>query len=108
MGIHFNLFSLLISPYLLCFIIFVAILGKIIGTLLAKPFLDFTHQQLFLVGWAMNSRGAIELALALIAFKTGLIGEYLYSSLILMALITTLIFPFIITNMIKNNPKIMN
>ena len=107
MGTYFNLFSLLFSPLLLCFIIILAIVGKIFGTLLAKPFLNFNRKQLYLVGWAMNSRGAIELALALIAFKAALINEYLYSALVLMALVTTLIFPFIITKMIKNNPRIM-
>jgi len=72
-----------------------------IGTLITYPFLDFTFRQLYLIGWAMNSRGAIEIALALIAFKEGLIPVDVYSSLIIMALVTTFTFPFIITRMIK-------
>ena len=76
--------------------------------MLTKPFVKLDVKQLYLVGWAMNSRGAVELALALIAISTGLITTRIYSSLVMTALITTLIFPFIITHMIKRNPRIMN
>ena len=56
----------------------------------------------------MNSRGAVELAIALIAFRSGLIPTELYSSLVIMALFTTLLFPFIIIRMIKKDSRIMN
>ncbi|MBU0628961.1 MAG: cation:proton antiporter, partial [Nanoarchaeota archaeon] len=85
----------------------IAIIGKIAGTFMAKPFTRFSWKQLHLIGWGMNSRGAIELALALIAFRSSLIPTELYSSLVLMALITTLIFPFILAKMIKTNPSLM-
>lgn len=108
MGLHFDLNSLIISPNLLFLVIIFAIGGKLIGTYLAAHFVNFNFKQLFLIGWAMNSRGAIELALALIAYKSGLIDVQLYSALVLMALITTLFFPFIISFMIKKYPKIMD
>ncbi|MBU1004560.1 MAG: cation:proton antiporter [Nanoarchaeota archaeon] len=107
MGINFNIKSLLFNPALLLIIIFIAIIGKIAGTFMAKPFTRFSWKQLHLIGWGMNSRGAIELALALIAFRSSLIPTELYSSLVLMALITTLIFPFILAKMIKTNPSLM-
>jgi hypothetical protein len=56
----------------------------------------------------MNSRGALELALALVAFRTGLIHVKLYSALIVMALVTTLVFPFVVTGMIRRDPSIMD
>jgi len=56
----------------------------------------------------MNSRGAIELAFALIAFRTDLISADIYSSLIIMALITTIAFPFVIAPIIRKNPRIMD
>jgi len=56
----------------------------------------------------MNSRGALELVLSLIAFRASLIPKSIYSSLVLMALITTGLFPFVITRIIKKNRKIMN
>ncbi len=107
MGIHFSFQSLFLHPWLLMIILVIAVTGKIIGSMIAKPFTHLTWKQLYLVGWAMNSRGAIELALALLAFKAGLIERDVYSSLVIMALATTLIFPFIIKRMLKNNPAIM-
>jgi len=107
-GFHFEFQSLIINPILLVLIVAVAILGKIISVLLTKPFTNFNFKQLFLIGWAMNSRGAIEFAIALIIFRLGLISTEVYSAIIVMAIITTLIFPFIITRLIKKNPGIMN
>ena len=107
-GIHFDPRSLTLNPLILLLLVSIAISGKIVGVLLTKHFTKFKNKQLLLIGWAMYSRGAVELALALIAFNIGLLNAELYSGIILMALITTLIFPFIITRMIKKNPKIMN
>lgn len=108
MGIHFDISSLLINPFIILIIIAVAIIGKLVGAFLVKPFTKFNWRQLHLIGWGMNSRGAIELALALIAFRNNLIPIEIYSGLVIMAIITTLIFPFVIIRMIKKDPKLMN
>jgi len=108
MGIHFDWISLFINPHLLLIVILTAIAGKLIGTFITKPINKFNWKQLHIIGWGMNSRGAVELALALIAFRNGLIPVGLYSGLVVMALITTLIFPFFIIGMIKKEPGIMN
>lgn len=107
MGIHFSLQSLTLSPLFLILIIIIAVTGKILGTLIAKPFTKLRLKQLYLVGWGMNSRGAIELALALIAFRIGLVNISIYSSLVIMALVTTLIFPFFVKRMVEKEPNIM-
>lgn len=107
MGIHFSFQSLVLDPLLLFGIITIAILGKIGGSLAAKPFTNLSWKQLYLVGWGMNSRGAVELGIAFLALRVGLITEHIYSSLIIMALITTLLFPFMLRRTVKNNPDIM-
>jgi Kef-type K+ transport system membrane component KefB len=56
----------------------------------------------------MNSRGVIELVVANIALKAGLISTPLYSAIVLMAILTTLISLFFMSNTIKEHPKIMN
>lgn len=106
-GTHLNLNKIIIDPTLTGLMILIGILGKLIGAQLTKKFTKFTRKQLYLIGWAMNSRGAIEMALALIAFKAGIIQPEIYSGLILMAIITTLIFPVIIASMIRKNKRIM-
>ncbi|MFH1054234.1 MAG: cation:proton antiporter [Candidatus Woesearchaeota archaeon] len=107
MGLLFDIEQLLINPSLLIFFVMMAIAGKLIGTLITKPFVSLSWNQLYVVGWAMNSRGAIELALAQIALKTAIIGVDTYSALVGMALISTLIFPFILSRTIKKHPRIM-
>jgi len=107
-GLHLDIGSMILNPSMISIIIIIAIIGKLAGSLLTKPFTNFKWKQLYLIGWAMNSRGAIEIALALIAFRSNIISIELYSSLVIMALVTTLMFPFIITKIIKRNPEIMN
>lgn len=108
MGIHFDPRSLIQDPWLLVIILITAIAGKMFGTLITKPFTGLSLKQLYLVGWGMNSRGAIEIALALIAFRAGFLPVELYSGLVVMAVVTTLMFPFFIRAMVKRDPDIMD
>jgi Kef-type K+ transport system membrane component KefB len=108
MGIYFKSHSLIQNPVILLTIIAIAISGKMLGSLLTKPFTRMKLKQLYLVGWGMNSRGAVELALAFLAFRIGLINTEIYSALIVMALATTLMFPFFVTRMVKKEPGIMS
>jgi len=107
MGIHFSLQSITLNSWLLVTIIIIAIIGKISGSLFTKPFTKLKLKQLYLVGWGMNSRGAVELAIAFTAFKVGLLDVDVYSSLVVMALVTTLIFPFFVRRMVRKEPRIM-
>ncbi|MBU1090177.1 cation:proton antiporter [Patescibacteria group bacterium] len=107
-GLHFDFGAILLNPLILIAVIGTALIGKLAGTLLAKPFASFDWKQLYLIGWAMNSRGAIEMAFALIALNTKLVSAELYSALIVMALFTTLLFPVMFVRILEKNPKIMN
>ncbi len=103
-GLNFNYDYLAGNLPLLLVTIAIAFLGKIIGTLIVKPFLKLSLKQLYLIGWGMNSRGAVELVIALLALNHGLITQEVFSSLVAMAIITTLVFPFVLQHEIKNNP----
>ncbi len=107
MGIHFSLQSISMNILLLIVVIAIAIAGKILGTLLTKPFTKLSLRQLYLVGWGMNSRGAVELAIAFTAFRVGLLDTNIYSSMVVMALVTTLVFPFFVKGIIRKYPDIM-
>ena len=108
MGFEFQIESLVSNPLMVIGVIFLAIIGKILGALATKPFNKLKLKQLYLVGWGMNSRGAVELAIAFVAFNIGLISASIYSALVVMAFATTLIFPFFFRRIVKNNPKVMN
>ncbi|MGC9444172.1 MAG: cation:proton antiporter [Candidatus Methanospirareceae archaeon] len=107
-GLKFDVNSLILNPLLLPVIIALAFSGKFIGAYATKPLLSLSPKQLWLVGWSMNSRGALGLALALIAFNSELIGSELYSSLIIMAFVTTLSFPFVLYRMVERDEAIMD
>lgn len=107
-GIKFDVHSLMLNPWVVIAIIIVAFIGKMVGSLLTKPFTKLSWKQLYLVGWSMNSRGAVELVIALIALRAGILSTELYSGVVLMALVTTLVFPFMMEHLINKNPKIMN
>jgi len=107
LGVYFSLKSLTLNPLLLIIIVVIAMTGKIAGVMLAGPLIKLPLNKLYIVGWGMNSRGAVGLAVAFIALKIGLLGSTLYSGLVFMTLITTLIFPFIIRRMVEKYPDIM-
>ncbi|MFQ5999594.1 MAG: cation:proton antiporter [Candidatus Bathyarchaeia archaeon] len=107
-GLNFDFSTLLGNSILLITTIAIAFSGKILGTLVTKPFSSLSTKQLYLVGWGMNSRGAVELVIALLARNYGLIPLEVFSALVAMAVITTLTFPFVLARGIKKNPGIMD
>lgn len=107
-ALRFDFGSLFENPLLILIVVVVAIFGKIAGALIAKPFTRLKWKQSYLLGWEMNSRGMIELIIANIALSAGLISTQLYSAIVLMAILTTIISPFFIKNIIKKHPRIMS
>ena len=107
-GINFEFDTLFSSLALLVATVVIAFSGKIIGCMLIKPFSRLTMKQLYYAGWAMNSRGAAELVIALAAKQLGLIPLEVFSALVAMSLITTLTFPPVLARGIRRNPGLMN
>lgn len=107
-GLNFELGSLSSNLFLLTVTIAIAFIGKIVGTLIMKPFSTLSLKQLYYVGWAMNSRGAAEMVIALIAKQFGLIPLEIFSVLVAMTIVTTFTFPFILERGIRMNPGLMN
>ena len=107
-GLTFGFKALVLDPYLLIGTVFIAIIGKILGTMAVKPFSSLSLKQLYLIGWAMNSRGAVELIIALTALKLKLIPAEVFSMLVITSILTTLMFPIILQKHIKEDPKIMD
>lgn len=106
-GINFDFTTLFANIPLILVTLLIAFLGKIIGTLIVKPVSSLSLKQLYYVGWAMNSRGATELVIALIALQYELIPLPIFSALVATSLITTLTFPLVLARGIKNNKDLM-
>lgn len=107
-GLAFDLSMLSSNLPLIVATILIAFFGKMIGTLIIKPVSTLNWKQLYYIGWAMNSRGAAELVIALIAMQYGLIPLELFSALVAMSIVTTLIFPPVLARGIKRNPGLMD
>jgi len=72
-------------------ILVVAVLGKIIGCGLLARITKLRWSESLGIGLAMNSRGAVELIIASIGLQKGIIGTEVFSILVVMAFITTII-----------------
>lgn len=107
-GLSFDLNMLSSNLPLIAVTIGIAFFGKMIGTLIIKPISSLSWKQLYYIGWAMNSRGAAELVIALIAMQYGLITLEIFSALVAMSIVTTLIFPPVLARGIKRNPGLMD
>lgn len=107
-GLHFDIFSVFHNLTLTLLVLIVAIVGKVGGVFLVYPFTSLNVMQSWIIGWGMNSRAAVELVIVEIARASGIISTELYSAIVAMAVITTLLFPFIMKYHLKRNPHLMN
>jgi Kef-type K+ transport system membrane component KefB len=107
-GLTFDLTTLFSNTPLIIATVIIAFSGKLIGTLIIKPVSTLNWKQLYYTGWAMNSRGAAELVIALVAIQYGLIPLEVFSALVAMSIITTLMFPPVLARGIKKNPGLMD
>ncbi len=71
----------------------VGFVGKFVGGLLGGYVAGFRGAPLAALGFGLNARGMMELILAQVGLAAGIIGPDVYSALIVMTLVTTLIAP---------------
>jgi Kef-type K+ transport system membrane component KefB len=83
----------------------IAFFGKLIGAGLPAYLFGYTRRESLAVGVGMSARGAVELIIAEIALRAGIfnhpepvpaIVQHLFSSVVLMAVITTLLTPLLL------------
>lgn len=85
--------GLLNSWYLwgLCLLVLlVAVIGKGVACYLASRATGLSHQESLGIGTLMNARGLMELIIINIGLQRGIISEELFATLVIMAVITTL------------------
>ncbi|MDA8141558.1 MAG: cation:proton antiporter [Desulfobacteraceae bacterium] len=81
---HFNLWLVLL-------VLVIACSSKLAGSILGARWGAVPVRDAWAVGFAMNSRGAMEIILGLLALQAGIITHSLFVALVIMALITSLI-----------------
>ncbi|MFW6449503.1 MAG: cation:proton antiporter [Nanoarchaeota archaeon] len=73
----------------------VATAGKLLGPMIASLMDKQTLKEGIIIGWGMNARGAVELIAVQMAYNAEIIPPVIYSSVIFMTFITTIISPVI-------------
>jgi Kef-type K+ transport system membrane component KefB/nucleotide-binding universal stress UspA family protein len=81
------------DPTLVVVVIAVACVGKLVGCTLGGLLGGLSWWSALSVGIGMNARGGVELIIALIGLTSGILSQEVYASLVLMAIVTTLMAP---------------
>ncbi|MGI9385136.1 MAG: cation:proton antiporter, partial [Methyloligellaceae bacterium] len=104
-GFHLDVSALTQAPVFVAVFILVAFLGKIAGAGAAARSFGFSRRDAINIGVGMSPRGAVELVIAGIALKAGLfetaggaptIVNHLFSAVVIMAIVTTVLSPIIL------------
>lgn len=72
-----------------------SIFSKILAGWLASRLVGLSQRDAFGIGVILNGRGVMELVIANIAFQRGFIGQGMFSTLVLMGVITTVLTPLL-------------
>ncbi|MCW8327194.1 cation:proton antiporter [Photobacterium sp. SDRW27] len=104
-GLHLDLSAILVVPAFVISLLLAAFFGKFIAAGGAARLIGFSWKEATAIGVGMSARGAVELVIANIALKAGLfhalavsspVAENIYSAVVIMAVVTTLITPVLL------------
>ena len=90
-----------LTPEIVVFLLLltlVAIITKVIGCGIPARLAGLCTKDALIVGFGMAPRGEVAMIVALIGLESGIIGQGVYVTLVLMSLLTTLITPVIYRN----------
>jgi Kef-type K+ transport system membrane component KefB len=103
-GLQVDLSAVTAVPVFLLLLIAIAFLGKLLGAGIPALFAGLQRQEAAIVGIGMSARGTVELILLSIALESGIFSQagqkdpivtHLFSSLVIVGVITTLLVPMI-------------
>ncbi|MFC1949607.1 cation:proton antiporter [Chloroflexota bacterium] len=101
-GLHLNLSALTTAPMFVFALLLAAILGKVLGCGIPALLSSFRMKESLAIGIGMNGRGAVEIVVAVVALKAGLFSHpvptpsivaAIFSSVVIMTIITTILVP---------------
>jgi len=94
-GLNFALNSLTNIPFV-AVILIISIAGKVLGGFSGGKLANLSNKDGLVLGIGMNGRGIMELVVASIGYTNGLIDVSIFSTLVLMAIVTTMITPILL------------
>ncbi len=96
-GVSVDLPLVFVESWLILILTFIALIGTIIGTVLALWFTGGSLREGLVIGWGLSPKGDIELVISALALNAGIISKSIFTALIIMSMITTVISPIIFT-----------
>ncbi len=112
-GLHLDFSAIVSTPGFVVVLILVALFSKFIGAGLPAYWVGLSKLESVMVGVGMSGRGAVELIVAGVALQAGLflqpsppppIIAGMYSAVVIMALVTTVLTPLILRRLLRSNP----
>jgi Kef-type K+ transport system membrane component KefB len=112
-GLNLDFSAVLAVPAFLVWLLLAAFVGKLIGAGVAARWVGLTRQEAAAVGVGMSARGAVELVIADIALEAGLfevvpgtapVVEHIFSAVVIMAVLTTLVTPLLLKRIYASIP----
>tara|TARA_R110002050_G_scaffold100580_1_gene208181 strand:- start:132713 stop:133921 length:1209 start_codon:yes stop_codon:yes gene_type:complete len=94
-GLEFDI-SAIHNIELLIAIVMVSYLSKIIGGSFGSSLAGLNNKVALVMGFGLNARGIMELVIANIAYKEGLINNEIFSILVVMGVLTTITTPIML------------
>ena len=110
-GLHVNLSALTTAPVFVLLLLLAAIIGKVLGCGLPARVSAFSARESLAIGIGMNGRGAVEIVVAVVALEAGLFTQpvptpsivtAIFSSIVIMAIITTIVVPLGMKPLLKD------
>jgi Kef-type K+ transport system membrane component KefB len=111
MGFHLEVAAFWEAPAFVVTLIVLASAGKLLGAALPATRAGFSSSESAAIGFAMNARGAVELVIAGIALRAGLfehpdpappIVAHMFSTVVIMAIVTTLLAPIALKRLLRD------
>jgi Kef-type K+ transport system membrane component KefB len=116
-GLHLEFSAIVEIPVFLALLIACAFVGKIVGSGVAARAFGFSRTDSTAIGIGMSPRGAVELVIAGIAMRAGLfvtdgddtgIVANLFSAVVLMSVVTTVVSPIMLTRVFASKDRPAN
>lgn len=101
--VNFNVFAT--YPLLVTAVAVAALAGKVIGVAVPAYFTGFSKNEALTMGWGMNSRGVVEMILAIVGLEMGILTDVHISVLVFTAILTTLIAPLAMKHYLERSKR---
>lgn len=104
LGLEFNLLEMSSAAFVIAVLV-VSVASKIVAGWLGGRLIGLPQRDALGIGIILNGRGVMELVIASIAFDRGFIGRGMFSTLVLMGVVTTLLTPVLFRRFVSPAPQ---